>query len=34
MHNLDFNVLGAIFKNETGIDIFKAFNEFIAIPLI
>jgi CubicO group peptidase (beta-lactamase class C family) len=32
-NNWDFNVLGAIFKKETHLDMFKAFDETIAKPL-
>jgi CubicO group peptidase (beta-lactamase class C family) len=32
-NNWDFNVLGAIFEQETGTDIFTAFDRFIATPI-
>ncbi len=32
-NNWDFNVLGSIFENETGLDLGVAFNEWIAAPL-
>lgn len=32
-NNWDFNVLGTIFEQETSLKIFKAFNDYIAIPI-
>jgi CubicO group peptidase (beta-lactamase class C family) len=32
-NNWDFNVLGSIFQQETGLNLFKAFNESLAKPL-
>jgi CubicO group peptidase (beta-lactamase class C family) len=32
-NNWDFNVLGSIFQKETGLNLFKAFNESLAKPL-